>query len=705
MKKFFRRTNLIIKAVYFILAIILIVFIYPKEGKFRYDFQKGRPWKHENLFTSFDFGINKSNDEIQNEKDSLVKQVLPFFKINKQVFKNQEKSLIIDLDKKWKDHVNTFFRISNSKIFTEDEDNSRLKDKYYLYLDSLLKIVYNTGIIENNLYSNLNFPDNSLIILQDKFAEEYSLDDIFDVISAKEFIENKITEIKADKGYISNLNYVFLKTIKIEDYIKPNLELDNKTYKEAKEQSVELISLTYGMVQKGELIISRGEIVNDELYRILSSLKTEYEYRTGNMSFVYLIIGQSLVVSIAVLMLFLFIVNFKRRILQSNTKTLFILVLFVLFVLLGVLVVRQNFINIYLIPFALIPIIISTFYDSRTALFINLITVLLVGFIVPNAFEFVLMQVFAGFVSILSVKGLYKRSQIFLSSFLVFLTYSLVFVAISVIQESSLADIEWKMLAWFGGNALLILAAAPIIYIFEKTFGFLSDLTLMELSGANQPLLRELAEKAPGTFQHSMQVANLAEDAIRKIGGNPLLVRCGALYHDIGKTEVPQYFIENQGTGGNPHDKLEFDKSAELIISHVTLGIKKAKKHGLPTQIIDFIRTHHGNSKAWYFYKSQKNKYPDKEIDDSLFTYPGPNPHTKETVVLMMADAVEAASRSLKVITEEEFTKLIEGIVNFQMGEKLYNNANINFNDIAIVKDSFKKKLLSIYHARIEYPE
>jgi hypothetical protein len=352
-----------------------------------------------------------------------------------------------------------------------------------------------------------------------------------------------------------------------------------------------------------------------------------------------------------------------------------------------------------------VPIFISTFFDSRLALFIHLITVFIVGFFVPNSFEFVFLQFITGVVAIISLTKVYRRSKLFLSVAYILISYILVYLGIVTIQEGTPLAINVLYLVWFASNALLLLASYQLIYLFEKVFGFLSDTTLMELGDTNQELLRKLAETAPGTFQHSLQVANLAESAIQKIGGNPLLVRTGALYHDIGKMNNPYYFIENQSPDFNPHKNLKFDESAEIIIRHVEDGVQIAKKHRLPEQIIDFIRMHHGTTKVQYFYRLFKDRFPEAIDELNAFSYPGPKPFTRETALVMMADSVEAASRALKSITVKSIDDLVDNIINYQQIEEQFNDANITFRDISTIKSVFKKKLQNIYHARIEYPK
>ena len=473
------------------------------------------------------------------------------------------------------------------------------------------------------------------------------------------------------------------------------------------EEMFDKISLTRGMIQKGQLIISNGEIVTHEKFRVLESLKIEYEHQLGFMANQLVKLGKLILVSLSMLVIFLFLYNFRKEVLSDSLRTAFILFLFILIIIIASITVSLNKVHIYVIPFVILPIILRTFYDERLALFIHFMAVLLIGFFAPNSFEFVFLSSIAGMVAIFSLTNLYRRSKLVITALLVFTTYCLLYFGILIVKEGTVANINYEDLAsfvWFGINGTLILIAYPLIYVFEKTFGFLSDATLFELSDTNQPLLRKLAETAPGTFQHSLQVANLAEEAILKVGGNPLLVRTAALYHDIGKMENPIYYIENQTSDINPHDSLEFEESAKIIISHVEKGIETARKNKLPQAIIEFIKTHHGTTTVQYFYRSYIKKYPEEEVDAIRFSYPGPRPFSKETAVLMMSDAVEAASRSLKTINEKTLEKTVENIINYQQKEGQYNNANITFRDISTIKAVLIKRLKNIYHARIVYP-
>lgn len=460
------------------------------------------------------------------------------------------------------------------------------------------------------------------------------------------------------------------------------------------------------MVQAGQRIISLGELVSASKFQQIESLRKEYE-SNPNVGKNYLVVylSQFLLITMIFLALYWFIYYFRKDIFASRRQTFFTLGMIVLMVGLTMAASTYDAVSVYVIPFVLVPIFLKTFFDLRYALFVHMITLLLAGFWVPNSYQFVLMNFLAGLVGLFSMRSYYKRGILFYTATYVFATYALVYILLSLMQEGDISKVNWTNILWLAGNGLLILTSYPIVFLIERLFGFLSDATLFELSDTNQPLLRKLAEKAPGTFQHSMQVASLAEEAILKIGGNSLLVRAGALYHDIGKMESPEYFIENQHSGVNPHDELDFRSSARVIIDHVIVGEELGKKYKLPEQIIDFIRTHHGTSTVQYFYRSMLNSNPDEEVDIAEFTYPGPKPDSKETSVLMMADSVEAASRTLKTYSPDSISDLVEGIVAHQIKEEQFSETNITYGDITAVKKIFKKRLSNIYHSRIEYPE
>ncbi|NTW34309.1 MAG: HDIG domain-containing protein, partial [Bacteroidetes bacterium] len=465
------------------------------------------------------------------------------------------------------------------------------------------------------------------------------------------------------------------------------------------------ISLTYGMVQKGERIISKGELVTADKYQVIESLKKEYETQLGASSKYYkILIGQILLICISISVLLLFLLTYRNDVLADNKKVFFILMNIYFMVLITSTVLKIDAIYLYIVPLCIIPVIIRVFFDTRLALFVHLVTIIIIGFIVPNSFEFIFIQLITGIIAIMSVVNLRKRSQFFHTTLLIFATYSATYTGITLMQDGSLADININIYFLFACSSLLILFSYPLIFLYEKLFGFVTSVSLMELSDINSKLLRALSTKAPATFQHSLQVANIAEEAVYGINGNSLLVRVGALYHDIGKMDMPNYFIENQRNGINPHEDYSSDESAEIIISHVIKGIELAKKYNLPEQVIDFIRTHHGTRKTLYFYTQFIKNNPDELVDESKFTYHGPIPFSKETAVLMMADAVEAASRTLKKTDEKSINTLVEDIIDTQIAQQQFVNSDITFRDITIIKKIIKKKLLNMFHVRIDYP-
>ncbi|MDD3634028.1 MAG: HDIG domain-containing protein [Bacteroidales bacterium] len=695
MKKIYRFLKLhfqdIIRGLLFLVAIVAILVFLPRERKFKYEFQKGKAWMHEDLIAPFDFPIYKTDSEIIAERNAILSNVKPIFRLDSAV--------LIRVLPRFKTEVSDLFENQNK----ERKNTAQIPEPIMAELQKQLSFVYKKGIISNGEYFDISGKQtNSISILTGNRAFETPLSELFSTGSAIDYLQTK-TAIIASKYPISGS---FVKSIDWGNYVLANLHFDAKSTKIITQDMLANLSITKGLVYAGESIVTKGEVINQDLYQIIFSLKREHESKIGfRGSFRVLILGQALLISMLFLMLFLFLYNFRREILSDNRKIIFILLLITIMAILSSILIKRNIINIYIIPLAIVPIFIRTFYDSRLALFIHLVTVFLVGFFVPNSFEFVFIHFIAGIIAIISLTNLYRRGKLFLSISLVYISYIAVYVGIAIIQEGSILTIDPYSFLWFAINALLLLTSYQLIYLFEKIFGFLSDTTLMELSDTNQDLLRQLAEKAPGTFQHSLQVANLAEEAIFKIGGNPLLARAGALYHDIGKMNNPYYFIENQASGFNPHQGIDYEESAEIIIKHVAEGIQIAKKHNIPEQIIDFIRTHHGTNKVQYFLRLYREKYPELKDNVSLFSYKGPKPFSRETAVLMMADAVEAASRALKTITYEAINDLVENIINYQQIEEQYSDADITFKDITVVKSAFKKKLLNIYHARIEYPK
>tara|TARA_R110001583_G_scaffold24456_6_gene89194 strand:- start:5040 stop:7157 length:2118 start_codon:yes stop_codon:yes gene_type:complete len=700
MKKYIRWIRQNINAIYrvllFIITLGVLSLIYPNIGNFRYEYQKGKPWMHETLIAPFDFAIHKTEAELNANRDSLLANYYPYYQFKPEVLKEIKTKFNSSFEKKWTVYSQTDnfknLKYRKSKITIEKK---RLK----LYFQDIISGIYDIGIIED---ANAKFKSPDKINRTvNNVSEKVNTKSLYTPRIAYEFISTSLKNDFKSKSY-----HIFFQNLDLDTYLTPNLLYNEDMSEKVKQSMLSNISLTKGLVTSGTRIALIGDIIDDDTFRILESLKGEYESILGSSQSHYLIMGgQSLLILACLILLFLYLRNFRVQILEDNKKLLFILLLVTLFVGLSSLIIKFPNINIYIIPFVLIPVVLRTLLDSRSALFIYIVALLLCGFLAPNSFEFLFLQLSAGIMAIYSLPQLERRGQLVVTAIITFFTYSIVYFAFAITQEGSIQEIEWQNFMWFAINGLFLTFSYSLIYIFEKLFGFISDVTLIELANQNHPILRKLIQHAPGTFQHSLTVSNLAEAAINEIGGNPLLVRTGALYHDIGKMKNPIYFIENQMTNRNPHDSLEFDKSAQIITDHVKYGVQIAKKHKLPQQIIDFIETHHGSGRVQYFYTSFKNKYPDKEIDEEKFTYPGPDPFSKETAVLMMADSVEAASRSLKEKTPETIETLVVSLINKQIAENRFEMADISFKNIHQVKQIFTQMLINIYHARIEYPE
>lgn len=678
------QTPLYTRVLMYLLMMILIVSVFPREGKFQYEFRKGKPWMHENLVAPFDFAILKNPEEVEKERAALKKAALPYYRLDttikfaKQQLLNQQ--------------LNQLYPIGQENELINNQ-NRLIRHIAFALADT----IFGKGIISLASANKVPGHQDQIIIIRHNTAIRKDLGSVLTIPQTFEYISKQLQVNRLDGEE---------KLVKIlENLPEPNLLYDADFSKRDLEEQLETISETRGMVQAGEKVISQGEVVNNESFMILESLRRDYESQLGESSrFAYILAGQILLVAISISVLIFFLYFFRRDVFEDSKRTSLILLLIFMMIGSTSFLLRSNPNYIYVVPICLVPIIMRVFFDSRLALYVHIITIILIGFMVPNGFEFVFLQFIAGIISIFSVVNFQRRSQFVFSAMMVFLVYSLVYIGNFLIQEGTIQGMQTGKFVMFGASAFLILLAYPLIYVFEKTFGYVTDVTLLELSDTNTGLLRELARRAPGTFQHSLQVANLAEEVIQVIGGNPRLVRAGALYHDVGKIEMPIYFIENQVTGFNPHSELTYEESAAIITSHVIRGIKKAKKSRIPDQIIDFIRTHHGTRKTEYFYQLHKRDNPDEEIDESVFTYHGPIPFNKETCVLMMADSVEAASRSLVKPDEEKISALVEKVIDGQAQAGQFDNAAITLKDITLAKKILKNQLMHIYHIRVEYP-
>jgi hypothetical protein len=680
----------------FLLTAFIIIISTPHYSRFIYEYKAGEPWLHENLIAETDFPVKKSDQEKRAEADSIVKMLPPVFYVDTAI----PEVVTTELIRKTKD---LFFTFSGNDSI--DEKDSVLLEELSIHIEkSVLAVYLQKGIIA--VPDSGWWKGNDIYLKNENGLKPEKISFFYTPAAASEVVTDQIRKKLDDKDIAESFREPFLSSLKVAAFIRPGIVMDTLTTREIINSKIATISDFKDFIKKGQIIVRKGDIVNDHLYNVISSYAAELDYRKDNTSvFLFYLLGRILVVLGCLFMLFLFLFHFKKDVLLQFRKTSFILSLILIFYIGTVLLMRFTSISIYVIPFALIPIIIRSFYDNRLAVFIFIIAILLISFIVPNSFEFMFLQTMAGLTGIFAIVNLRRRGRLFFTAFLVFLAYGFFYLAIEGLYGHHPMDAEKQRFVWFGFNSVMILAAIPLTYLYEKVFAFLSDMTLMELTDTNNKLLRMLAEKAPGTFQHSLQVANLAEEVIVQIGGNPLLARAGALYHDLGKTALPRYYIENQMPGQNPHDELDQLKSAEIIIGHISYGVEMAKKYGLPDPIIDFIRSHHGTSRVEYFYKNYQKKYPDTPVDEKKFQYKGKLPFSRETAAVMMADAVEAASRSLKVYNDSAITELVDRIIQQQIDDKQLNEADITFRQITIAKDVFRKKLRNIYHARLEYPK
>jgi len=677
-------------------SILLVVTIFPKEGKFMYEYQKGKPWLHESLIAPWDFAVRKSESELKKERDSVLSTFAPIF-----TYDSVLSNLHIDQFKKY---LNSVKLQDNADPVAGDRLNNLEKTK--IRLGKILESVYIEGILElTDATESLIQTNGSIMVVKGRMATKIPLDRIYTTKDAYQTVNSAKNDLAMELENSGNRDAAsFVEIVSLFDFVKPNLVFNEGATTIERERVLKSISPTRGLIQEMELIINTGEIVSPEKFLVLESLRIEYEKRLGRYGSWILKAGLFIIISACYIVLYLFLFHFRKEVLETVHRTAFIIILILIFVVLTRLAVRIPGVSVYLIPFGIIPIVVRTFYDSRLALFILLVSIMICGFLVPNSFEFIFMTFIASAVAIFSLSNLYRRGRLFFSAFMVALTYSLVYLGIGIIQEGSITSLSWGTFGWFAGNGVLLLLCYPTIFLFEKTFGFLSDATLFELSDSNQPLLRRLSVEAPGSFQHSLQVANLAEEAARAIGANHLLVRTGALYHDIGKLNRSELFTENIPTGYNPHEKLTPEDSAKLIISHIEAGVELARKGGLPQQIIDFIQTHQGTTLAYYFYHKYKQDHKNEHVSVDIFKYPGPKPFSRETAVLMMTDAVEATSRSLSHYTPETISEMVETVIENQINDDQYSDAPITFKDISIIKEVLKARLTNIYHVRIAYP-
>lgn len=658
--------------IYFIVLALIILVLFPREGKFRYLFTEGKPWKYGLLTAPMDFPIYKTQAELKKEQDSIAQFIKPYFLKDKS--------------------------IENDQIDRFRKEKNEIPSMYAAYIEKSLRSVYEKGIISiansEFLYQN-NYSE--FMLIDDNVATECLAADMFTVRSAYTYILDNIPPYLKDRSDDLSM---------IDGYLTENVKYDKDISEKVKDDLLKQISPANGMVQAGEKIIDRGEIVDKQTFSILSSLRQVSDTAMGVVQRQGLVLaGAFILLLVFMLFFFLYLYYFRKEIYRKNKDVFFLFLFMGIFIIITELCVNYQLFNVYIIPYAIIPIVIRTFFDSRTARVAHNTAIMVCSLMVQYPFDFIVLQFSTSMVVVYSLTALTKRSQLIQCSFFVLLTYVVVYVGLVLSQEGSFAGINWMMFVYFGVNFVFLMFTYSFIYMIERLFGYVSGVTLVELSDINAPILRKLSEVAPGTFQHSLQVSILGSVVAEKVGANPLLIRTGALFHDVGKIENPAYFVENQIGDNNPHCHLPYEKSAEIIIKHVPDGEKLAKKYNIPEMVIDFIRTHHGKGVAKYFYNSYKNEFPDAPIDISKFSYPGPNPRTKEEAILMMADSVEAASRSLKDYSEESISNLVNKIIDGQLNDGLLSDAPLTFKHIKIIKEVFIEKLINMFHSRITYPE
>ena len=656
---------------------ILIVYLFPKGAKFKYEFQKGKPWQYATLYSPFNFSILKSSAELESEKKAILEAQLPYYRAELSVIEAVKKSFDVQ--------------------FTNFFDLPASSDQYKVLYDFgllLLDEIYLNGVLPPGFDQK---DGESVFLIKGNFESTVDMVEFVSIENLKQKIDYLIQNT-AYPDYTTQFYNLFF------EIVQPNIALDDKFTDNVLKESLDGISPYRGLIQENSIIIRQGDVVEGEKLQMLISLREEYASQLWNeYSFYWIIFGYTILVILTFMSLILFINNYRPSIFDDNREISFIFLNMVGIIALTTIVVNFDVRLLYAVPICILPLILKTFFDPRLGLFTHVITVLNLGFVVPNSFEFVFLQMMAGIVTILSTTQLQNRANLFITVGRIVLVYLVGYLAFTITREGGIAKIDLMVIGFFLLNGLLTLFAQPLIYLYERLFKLVSDVSLLELSDTNTKLLKELSDRAPGTFHHSLQVANLAETAANEIGANTLLVRVGALYHDIGKMNAPTYFSENQTGSVSPHEEMPPDQSAKIIINHVAEGIDMAKKSKLPDRIIDFIRTHHGNSWVYFFYKKAQEMGDD--VDEKDFRYPGPRPFSKETAILMMADSVEAASKSLREPTVDKIQQFVDAVVNKQIDEKQFHDCNITLSEIQTVKKVLSKKLINIYHLRVEYPE
>lgn len=680
------------KVLLFVVAIVLVMIMLPKQQKFKYDYFLGKPWKYDDFYAIDDIAILKPEDELEKERQKVSEESLPYYTRNTYI----QDSVKIELK-------NYLYSIDTSPELSHKRSAffSKNKEKILSLGSRLLDSVYNKGIIllNENASEKLSAEnaDKIMLMLGNNKVQVHNKNDFHNIASANNYF---INNLKNQPEEVSKRLLPILQRL-----LTYNINFSQSYTQLHYDQSISRISLTRGVIQKGERVVARGEIVNQTKFLALETIRQNYEsQQIDKKHYTNTLIGQLILVCIAFATIALYLFTFNNKLFNSDKSIGLLLFLILLVVGMVILSLKLAPEFLLIVPIPVVPLMIRLFFDSKTAIFVHVLVMVILSFIVPNNIVFLFTELVVGVVAIISIVSLERRSQLFTTSLIIFISYSLIYTGFYLIQEGTLQGINFVSYIVLFVSSLLTMLVYPLLFLFEKLFRITTNITYFELTDTNHPLLRELSLKAPGTFQHSLMVSNMVEEACIAIGANSLLGRVGALYHDIGKIDNPQFFIENQTSGYNPHDDIEYTESAKIIVGHVIKGIEKARAQKIPNEVIDFIRTHHGTRCAQYFYNKYKIANPDKEPDEKIFRYHGPIPQTKETSILMIVDPVEAASRTLKTPTEQNIVELIENVVKTIIDAKQFDNSELTLQEIDMVKKVLKSRLMSIYHVRIEYP-
>ncbi|MBO5854469.1 MAG: HDIG domain-containing protein [Bacteroidales bacterium] len=672
--------QMIFRILAFLVTIFVVVWQMPRTLKFKYEYQKMRPWQYESLYAPFNFPIYKTPEQLKLEEEKSLKDFYPIFVFDVAATNANKTKMLSDFNEKW-----------------NGSEEDKLKNQ--LILEKLYDTIEDRGVIANvSLFDDLK-PESMIDVVRDRVVKTKQLRDFYTMKTATDLISNYLSDIE------QNIDKILINRLLL-TYVHQNVIYSEDLTKQSEEQALSSISLTFGMVQKDELIITEGELITDEKYNILNSLEKEYSLMDeGNFFNRNLnLYGQIILVFLVFLLLFYALKLMRPDIFKESRSLNMILVMMLMMIIPSFVVIKYYPNMIYVMPLPILAMLMVTFFDAKVAIYIQVLTLIIISLAVPNSFTFFIIQFFVSLVAIFVLSRSTSRSRYFVTYASIFVSYIVLKIGASLIFDGGLENFTWNDVGIFAMNTLFAMLTLPLSFLFERVFGFVTDMTLLELSNTNTPLLRKLASEAPGTFQHVMQVADLCEEALFAIGGNMLLARTGAMYHDVGKVKNPMCFTENQSGKYNIHDDLSYYESSQIIINHVIDGIEICRKYHVPEQIIDFVRTHHGTRRTEYFYQMELKENPETEINEADFRYHGPIPFSKETAVLMMADSVEAASRSLKDKTEESINKLVDGIIDAQIKDNQFINTDLTFRDITTIKKVFKKKLMSIYHVRIAYP-